>query len=454
MTVMLSPAPYLHFHDNDGRPLSGGFLYTYIAGTTTPLSTYKDATGSIPNTNPIVLDFRGEASVWLDITRSYKFVLRDRTGALIWTQDNVFGGAAQSMIQEAIKTADDTITGSDALRADPELLLTLPVIGQYDIEIFLIFDAGGATADASGFKCIFPQGFSDTRGTIPVLLQGSVNGLLIGNVTQLENTFSFLPISGPANSNIVLIKGSILAQSVGNLGLQFAQETVGQGSTVLRAGSYLKATLARANVAGAGSLQRIYGQATSLGVEQIPQNFNTVTVEVWGAGGGGGGALVSAAGSAIAGGGGGSGQYARAVFQVTAIGGTTLQFSVGGGGAGGSNASSAGGTATPGIMGGASTVTGGTAPISVPNLNCAGGLGGSPAVGSTPGAGGAGGQSGSSVGVTTTPGNDGTGILGGIAVPGINAGGTAGGNGGGIVNGALSIPQTGQDGRVVFTYTV
>ena len=89
-SVSLSPAPKLQFFGTDGNPLVGGKLYTYAAGTTTPLTTYFDSTGTAANTNPIILDTRGEANVWLD-SSAYKFVLRTSTDTLIWTVDNIIG---------------------------------------------------------------------------------------------------------------------------------------------------------------------------------------------------------------------------------------------------------------------------------------------------------------------------------------------------------------------------
>ena len=89
-TTSLSPTPKLQFFDANGAPLSGGLLYTYEAGSTTPLTSYTDSTGVSANTNPIVLDSRGEANVWLgaDI---YKFALYTSVGVLIWTVDNING---------------------------------------------------------------------------------------------------------------------------------------------------------------------------------------------------------------------------------------------------------------------------------------------------------------------------------------------------------------------------
>ena len=84
----LSPTPKLQFFDANGAPLAGGLLYTYAAGTTTPLASYTDSTGLIANTNPIVLDSRGEANVWLG-TASYKLALYTSVNVLIWTVDNI-----------------------------------------------------------------------------------------------------------------------------------------------------------------------------------------------------------------------------------------------------------------------------------------------------------------------------------------------------------------------------
>jgi len=89
-TTSLSPTPKLQFFDLNGAPLSGGKLYTYAAGTTTPLASYTDSTGNIANTNPIILDSRGEANVWL-AGAIYKFALYDSTNVLIWTVDNING---------------------------------------------------------------------------------------------------------------------------------------------------------------------------------------------------------------------------------------------------------------------------------------------------------------------------------------------------------------------------
>jgi hypothetical protein len=96
MTVSLSPfygvAGQL-FNDN-GDPLAGGTINTYLAGTTTNTPTYTTSAGNIAHTNPIVLDGAGRVpsgEIWLTSGISYKFVVKDSAGALIGTFDNVQG---------------------------------------------------------------------------------------------------------------------------------------------------------------------------------------------------------------------------------------------------------------------------------------------------------------------------------------------------------------------------
>lgn len=95
MTVNLSyfAGAGWQFFDNSGVPLTGGLLYTYLAGTTTPATTYTSNLGSTPNTNPIVMDSAGRcpSEVWLNSGTNYKFVLKTSTEVLIGTWDNVPG---------------------------------------------------------------------------------------------------------------------------------------------------------------------------------------------------------------------------------------------------------------------------------------------------------------------------------------------------------------------------
>jgi hypothetical protein len=88
-SVALAPLDKQQFFDDNGAPLAGGFVYTYAAGTTTDQATYTDYTGGSANTNPVELNARGEANIWLDSSLLYKFVLKTSAGVTIRTTDRV-----------------------------------------------------------------------------------------------------------------------------------------------------------------------------------------------------------------------------------------------------------------------------------------------------------------------------------------------------------------------------
>jgi hypothetical protein len=75
VTTVLSPSPKQKFFDNNGNPLVGGKLFVYVALTTTKATTYTSSTGLSTNTNPIILDYRGECNLWLQPNVAYKYVL-------------------------------------------------------------------------------------------------------------------------------------------------------------------------------------------------------------------------------------------------------------------------------------------------------------------------------------------------------------------------------------------
>jgi len=115
MAVFLSPVGGVaaQFFTNTGAVLTGGKLYTYAAGTTTPLASYTTSAGNVARTNPIVLDSAGRVptggEIWIT-SAQYKFVLKDSTDVLIATYDNISGiGAANYQVQNFTGTGSQTV---------------------------------------------------------------------------------------------------------------------------------------------------------------------------------------------------------------------------------------------------------------------------------------------------------------------------------------------------------
>tara|TARA_R110000868_G_scaffold103112_2_gene284066 strand:- start:18248 stop:18730 length:483 start_codon:yes stop_codon:yes gene_type:complete len=103
MAVNLSPVGGVaaQFFTNTGAVLTGGKLYTYAAGTTTPQTTYTTSAGNVAWTNPVVLDAAGRVpssgEIWISSGVSYKFVLTDSNDVLIATYDNITGVGSVSI---------------------------------------------------------------------------------------------------------------------------------------------------------------------------------------------------------------------------------------------------------------------------------------------------------------------------------------------------------------------
>lgn len=88
MTAFVLPNPKQQYFQNGGTlPLVGGKVYTYAVGSSTPKATYSDSTALVPNSNPIILDSRGEAKIYWD--GFYRIEVRDASNSLIYAVDNV-----------------------------------------------------------------------------------------------------------------------------------------------------------------------------------------------------------------------------------------------------------------------------------------------------------------------------------------------------------------------------
>jgi hypothetical protein len=97
MTASVLPQGKQQYFTTAGVPAIGYKLATFDAGTTNPRTTWQDAAQVSPNTNPIILDARGEAVIFW--SGAYKAQLQDSTGAVIWTVDNI---AAPDLTQAAL----------------------------------------------------------------------------------------------------------------------------------------------------------------------------------------------------------------------------------------------------------------------------------------------------------------------------------------------------------------
>lgn len=101
------------FKTGNNAPLTGGKIYTYLAGTTTPVATYSNDSGAT-NTNPIILDADGRANIYLDDSVAYRFILKDANNITQKDVDNVRSSRVD-IVQKASTIADlRLLTGTSA----------------------------------------------------------------------------------------------------------------------------------------------------------------------------------------------------------------------------------------------------------------------------------------------------------------------------------------------------
>ncbi len=146
-SVQLSPLPKQRFTDSNGNPLSGGKVFTYAAGTTTKQNSYTDSTGGTPNQNPVILDSRGEAPIWLDQTLAYKVTVSpandsDPPTSPYWTIDNIPISPIAQLQNSGNGFGADLVGGSGRVVANVAALKALVKTGVGKAQVLGYYAAG------------------------------------------------------------------------------------------------------------------------------------------------------------------------------------------------------------------------------------------------------------------------------------------------------------------------
>ena len=182
--MSVTPSPIggfaAQFFDNNGVILSGGKIYTYAAGTTTPQATYTSASGVTPHANPIILDSAGRVpggEIWLTDGLVYKFVIETSTGSLLGTYDNITGVNSNFVnytVQEEVitATAGQTVFNLSTINYTPgtnSLTVYIDGVNQYVGDSYLETDSDTVTFTAGlhvGAEVKFTTAIQTTTGAV------------------------------------------------------------------------------------------------------------------------------------------------------------------------------------------------------------------------------------------------------------------------------------------------
>jgi hypothetical protein len=262
------------FSDNNGNPLSGGLLYTYAAGTTTPQTTYTSISGVTANTNPVVLDAAGRVSgeIWLTEGQLYKFVLKNSAGVTIGTYDNVPGVVNSADIYAALAASSGSSligyqpagTGAVATTVQTKLRQTVSVMD------FAGIDPTGVSDSTVGIQAAVTfaraQGGESRKLYWPRGTYLITNTIILGTNQYIEFdpgvTINFVPID-PLNTPMFVAANQSEVYLDGN------------GATLIGT---------RGTVAGQGSGNAIelYGTDNATVRNFVIKDFATDGIIIWG----------------------------------------------------------------------------------------------------------------------------------------------------------------------------
>lgn len=113
----------------DGKPLAGGKVYTYSAGTTTNKATYTTMAGDVPNPNPVILDQNGKAKIFLG-DGSYRLQIKDSNDALIDDIDQISRYVTQSEFATFQQTVNDGVSQLTEVREQIDVFVNTSIGNQ------------------------------------------------------------------------------------------------------------------------------------------------------------------------------------------------------------------------------------------------------------------------------------------------------------------------------------
>lgn len=210
------------FFDDSGNPLTGGKVYTYASGTTTPAATYTTSTGAVANTNPIILDAAGRTpnEIWITVGSLYKFVVKTSADVLIGTYD----GLPAINDPYSINSLLGSITGTNTIAATATPAITAYATGATYSFIAANTNTGAATLSIDGLAAK-----SITKNGSVALTAGDIQA---GKLTWVEydgTTFQLI--------NNIVYGGSITNGTINSLTTPLTVAYGGTGVATLAANS-------------------------------------------------------------------------------------------------------------------------------------------------------------------------------------------------------------------------
>lgn len=201
--ILLQPKP--QFCDANGRPYAGGSIFTYVKGTTTPKTTWKDPGQAATNTNPITLDAAGQCDMWGD--GDYQLELHDAAGTLIWSAPSttvvsaaMYPAVSAPTVADALNYLGVTSAISGAVAAEATIRANADTTIQANLDAFI-------TAQVS-YDTLAAQTVTDWVTYMQIEdanLQAQINTISGAPVTNMQGAQASITIAAGASSGALTL---------------------------------------------------------------------------------------------------------------------------------------------------------------------------------------------------------------------------------------------------------
>lgn len=246
----------------DGKPLAGGKVYTYSAGTTTSKATYTTMAGAVANPNPVILDQNGKAKIFLG-DGSYRLQIKDSNDALIDDIDQISRYVTQSEFATFQQTVNDGVSQLTEVREQIDVFVSTSIGNQKGF-------ANGITPLDANVKVdpiylpdlpnnAIPQATETTFGVAKIattaIAQAGVNDTDIITALKLKNVSFGM---GQTNQNVTSSRAASTTYTNSSGKTRFVMVTSNGGNNISVVGYVDEAVVVSSNTSSS------YGTVTSI----------------------------------------------------------------------------------------------------------------------------------------------------------------------------------------------
>ena len=205
--------PQIQILDNSGNPLNGGKVYTYEAGTTTPLASYTDQGETVQNANPVILDSAGRANIWLSTSTKYKITVTTSDDTTLYTVDDV-SGAGGTVTAITTANANIDMNGFDLVTSSGNLDINISPHGTGKTKLKNLELQSNLTLNGNDISLNGGETILDSNNN-EIIELGSASSAV--NYTAISNSATGNPVKVEAKGTDTNISMNLLPKGTGTL---------------------------------------------------------------------------------------------------------------------------------------------------------------------------------------------------------------------------------------------